>query len=45
MIVYETWQYKSFTFDIRTENDAEIEDIRQAMIRQGASLVMHRVVR
>lgn len=41
-ITYETWAYKGATFDLKTEYDAEIEDLRQAMIKQGASLVMHR---
>ena len=41
--VYEMWAYKGATFELKTEDDEGIEDLRQAMIRQGASLVMRRV--
>ena len=43
-IIYEKWAYKGACVDLKTEDDEGIEDLRQAMIRQGASLVMHREV-
>lgn len=42
MTIYEKWGYKEASFDLKTDDDAGIEDLRQAMIKAGAFLIMHR---
>jgi len=43
-MIYETWHFRGRNFDLRYEDEAdpEIEEIKQAMIRAGADLIMHR---
>ena len=44
-MIYERWGYKDAAFDLRVESDEdnEIEDLRQVMVAAGASRVMRRV--